>query len=76
MANIDKAVADRLSAKLEKFDATLSDDERAAFKSMLQEGGLSDEALERVRGGSARARNACHVSRGNEWRITAMFLAP
>ena len=52
MANIDKAVADRLSAKLEKFDATLSDDERAAFKSMLQQGGLSDEALEQVRGGS------------------------
>ena len=53
MANIDKAVADRLSAKLDKFGATLSEDERAAFKSMLQEGGLSSEALEQVRGGTA-----------------------
>jgi hypothetical protein len=52
MAQINKAVVEQLCAKLEQFSGTLSDDERTAFKSMLEAQGLSDDALKQVSGGA------------------------
>ena len=51
MAQISKAVVQQLCNKLEHFAGTLSEDERAAFKGMLEGQGLSEEALKQVSGG-------------------------
>jgi hypothetical protein len=51
MATINKQVIEKLCNKLEAFSATLSDEERAAFKNMLEGHGLSDDALKQVTGG-------------------------
>jgi hypothetical protein len=52
MAQINKAVVEKLCGKLEQFSATLSEDERAAFNSMLESGGLPEDALKQVSGGA------------------------
>lgn len=65
MAQINKAVVEQLCAKLEQFSATLSEDERAGFKSMLEAHGLPDEALKQVSGGlSAGVASAPKLSSG------------
>jgi hypothetical protein len=52
MAQINKAVVEKLCGKLEQFSSTLSEDERAAFQSMLEGSGLPEDALNQVSGGA------------------------
>ncbi len=40
--------------KLEAFSSTLTDHERAAFKTMLEQRNLSDKQLEQVQGGQSK----------------------
>jgi hypothetical protein len=48
---ITAATFDQLTSKLEAFSATLSDQERTLFKSMLESPELSDKDLDKVVGG-------------------------